>query len=90
MTKAELISKMADDAGITKSTAEKALNSLVDAVTESLSSGDKITLVGFGTFDVTERAQREGRNPRTGEAITIPASRTVRFKAGNKLRDTVR
>ncbi len=90
MTKAELVSRMADDAGITKGTAEKALNSLIAAVADALASGDKVTLVGFGTFDVAERAQREGRNPRTGEVITIPASRVVRFKVGNKLRDSVK
>ncbi len=89
MTKAELITRMADDAGITKGKAEQALSSFIEAVTGTLSSGDKITLVGFGTFDVGERAQREGRNPRTGQAITIPASRTVRFRAGNKLRESV-
>jgi len=90
MTKAELVSRMADDAGITKGTAEKALNSLIAAVTDALSDGDKITLVGFGTFEVAERSQREGRNPRTGEAIVIPASKVVKFKAGSKLRETVK
>lgn len=90
MTKAELVAKMADVAGITKGTAEKALNSFVAAVGDALASGDKITLVGFGTFDVAERAKREGRNPRTGEAITIPAGKVVRFKAGNKLKDAIK
>jgi DNA-binding protein HU-beta len=90
MTKADLVSKMASDAGITKALAEKALNSFVSAVTDALGKGDKITLVGFGTFDVAKRSQREGRNPRTGQAITIPASKVVRFKAGNKLKDAVK
>ncbi len=89
MTKAELIGKMADDAGVTKIAAEKALNGFISAVSEALSAGDKITLVGFGTFDVAERSQREGRNPRTGEVISIPASKVVRFKAGNKLKEKV-
>ncbi|GKT10678.1 HU family DNA-binding protein [Desulforhabdus sp. TSK] len=89
MTKAELIGKMADDAGVTKIAAEKALNGFISAVSEALAAGDKITLVGFGTFDVAERSQREGRNPRTGEVISIPASKVVRFKAGNKLKEKV-
>jgi DNA-binding protein HU-beta len=90
MTKADLVGKMADEAGITKAVAEKALNSFVSAVTDALAGGDKVTLVGFGTFDVAERTQREGRNPRTGETITIPASKVVRFKVGNKLKDSVK
>ncbi len=90
MTKADLVIKIADGSGITKAAAEKALNSLIDAVGEALGKGDKITLVGFGTFDVSERSQREGRNPRTGETITIPSSKVVRFKAGNKLRESVK
>jgi len=89
MTKADLISKMADEAGITKAAAEKALNSFVSAVADSLAKGDKVTLVGFGTFSVAERAQREGRNPRTGETITIAASKTIKFKAGSKLKDAL-
>ncbi|MEJ5365189.1 MAG: HU family DNA-binding protein [Desulfosoma sp.] len=89
MTKADLISKMADEAGITKAAAEKALNSFVAAVADSLAKGDKVTLVGFGTFSVAERAQREGRNPRTGETITIAASKTIKFKAGSKLKDAL-
>lgn len=90
MTKAELVAKMADDSGITKAMAEKALNSFVAAVTGALSSGEKITLVGFGTFEVAARAKREGRNPRTGATIVIPASKVVKFKAGSKLRDSVK
>lgn len=89
MTKADLISRIADEAGITKAAAEKALNSFVAAVADSLANGDKVTLVGFGTFSVAERAQREGRNPRTGEAITIAASKTIKFKAGSKLKDAL-
>lgn len=89
MTKADLISRMADEAGITKAAAEKALNSFVAAVADSLAKGDKVTLVGFGTFSVAERAQREGRNPRTGETITIAASKTIKFKAGSKLKEAL-
>jgi DNA-binding protein HU-beta len=90
MTKADLVAKMADSAGVTKAVAEKALNSLISAVTDALAAGDKITLVGFGTFDLAERSQREGRNPRTGETITIPSAKVVRFKAGNKLKESVK
>ncbi len=89
MTKAELVSRIADDAGITKAVAEDALNGIIGAIGDALASGDKITLVGFGTFDVAERSQREGRNPRTGEMISIPASKVVRFKAGSKLKESV-
>ena len=89
MTKAELVSRMADDADITKIMAENVLNGLIEVIGGALASGDKITLVGFGTFEVVERSQREGRNPRTGEVMTIPASKTVRFKAGSKLKESV-
>ncbi|MEJ5349268.1 MAG: HU family DNA-binding protein [Desulfosoma sp.] len=89
MTKADLISRMADESGITKAAAEKALNSFVAAVADSLAKGEKVTLVGFGTFSVAERAQREGRNPRTGETITIAASKTIKFKAGSKLKEAL-
>jgi DNA-binding protein HU-beta len=90
MTKSELVAKMAEGAGITKAMAEKALNNFVSAVSDALTQGDKITLVGFGTFDVAERAQREGRNPRTGKTIVIPASKVVKFRPGSKLRDSVK
>ncbi len=90
MTKADLVAKMAEDAGITKAAAEKALNSFLGAVSDSLAGGDKVTLVGFGTFSVAERAQREGRNPRTGEVITIEACKVVKFKAGSKLKEAVK
>jgi DNA-binding protein HU-beta len=90
MTKAELVAKMADSAGIARSIAEKALNSFISAVADALAQEEKITLVGFGTFDVALRAQREGRNPRTGQPITIPSSKAVRFKAGNRLKEAVK
>jgi DNA-binding protein HU-beta len=90
MTKAELVAKIASAEGITKSQAEKALDGFISAVSGALATGDKITLVGFGTFSVGSRAQREGRNPRTGEKIKIPASKTVRFKAGKALSEKVK
>lgn len=85
MTKAELISKMAEDAGITKAAANDALNSFIDGVTKSLKGGDKLTLVGFGTFSVSKRAARKGRNPFTGEEIKIKAKKVARFKASKEL-----
>lgn len=90
MTKAELVGKIANEAGITKSQAEKAVDGFISAVSGALVAGDNITLVGFGTFSTGERAQREGRNPRTGEKIKIPASKVVKFKAGKTLSDKVK
>jgi len=90
MTKAELVAKMASMAGITKSMADKAVDGFVAAVSDTLATGDKVTLVGFGTFSVGVRAQREGRNPRTGEKIKIPASKNVKFKAGKSLSEKVK
>jgi DNA-binding protein HU-beta len=85
MNKAELISKIADDAEITKTQANAALDSFVEAVTKSLKSGGKVTLVGFGTFSVTKRAARNGRNPQTGQVIKIKAKKVAKFKAGKEL-----
>ncbi|HEX5668637.1 MAG TPA: HU family DNA-binding protein [Chitinophagaceae bacterium] len=85
MNKAELISKIADDAGIKKSEANAALDSFVEAVTKTLKGGGKVTLVGFGTFSVTKRAARNGRNPQTGAVIKIKAKKVARFKAGKEL-----
>lgn len=90
MTKAELVSKMAEKAGISKANAEKALKGFMEAVQEALAKGDKIALVGFGTFSVSERAAREGRNPKTGEKITIPSCKVVKFKPGNDLKKVVK
>ena len=90
MTKAELVAKIASKGGITKSQADKALNGFVSAVSAALSGGDKITLVGFGTFSISARAPREGRNPRTGAKIKIPASKAVKFKAGKTLSEKVK
>jgi DNA-binding protein HU-beta len=90
MTKAELVEKIASEGGITKPQAEKAVEGFISAVSGALSSGDKVTLVGFGTFSVGERAAREGRNPRTGEKIKIPESKVVKFKAGKTLSEKVK
>ncbi|MDA8307182.1 MAG: HU family DNA-binding protein [Deltaproteobacteria bacterium] len=90
MTKAELVGKVANESGITKAQAEKAVDGFVSAVSGALAAGDNVTLVGFGTFSVGERAQREGRNPRTGEKIEIPASKVVKFKAGKNLSEKVK
>ncbi|MGE9311898.1 HU family DNA-binding protein [Niabella sp. CJ426] len=85
MNKAELIEKLAKDAGITKTQANAALDSFTEAVTKTLKKGDKVTLVGFGTFSVTKRAARNGRNPQTGAVIKIKAKKVARFKAGKEL-----
>ena len=89
MTKAELINVVAQKTELSKKDSEKAVSAVVDAITEALASGDKVSLVGFGTFEVSERPEREGRNPKTGEAMTIAASRTPKFKAGKALKDQV-
>ena len=85
MNKAELIAKIADDAGITKTQANASLDSFVAAVTKTLKSGNKVTLVGFGTFSVSKRAARNGRNPQTGAVIKIKAKKVAKFKAGKEL-----
>lgn len=85
MNKAELIAKLADDASITKTQANEALDSFVEAVTKTLKGGGKVTLVGFGTFSVSKRAARNGRNPQTGEVIKIKARKVAKFKAGKEL-----
>jgi DNA-binding protein HU-beta len=90
MTKVELVGKIASESGITKSQAEKAVDGFVSAVSDALATGDKITLVGFGSFSIGERSEREGRNPRTGEKIKIPASKVVKFKAGKTLSEKVK
>jgi DNA-binding protein HU-beta len=89
MTKQELVSKMAEDAGISKKAAEDALNSFIDAVKGSLGKGDGVSLVGFGTFGVSQRSARTGRNPQTGAEIKIPARKVPTFKAGKGLKDAV-
>lgn len=89
MNKTELIAAIAEQAEISKKDAEKALKAFVDVVTEQLKEGEKVQLVGFGTFEVSERAAREGRNPQTGETMKIEASKAPKFKAGKALKDMV-
>lgn len=89
MNKSELIEKIASDADITKAAAGRALDSFIAAVTDTLKGGDKISLVGFGTFEVRERAERTGRNPQTGAEIKIAAAKVPAFKAGKALKDAV-
>ena len=90
MTKAELIDKIASGAGFSKADAVKALDTTLNSVKASLKKGQKVTLVGFGTFSVVKRKSRKGRNPRTGDVITIPATKTPKFTAGRALKDAVR
>jgi DNA-binding protein HU-beta len=85
MNKAELISRISDDVSITRGQANAALDSFVNAVMESLKGGDKVTLVGFGTFSVSKRQARNGRNPQTGQTIKIKAKKVAKFKAGKEL-----
>ena len=89
MNKAELITKIAADSGLSKKDSEKALTAALDAITAALQEGEKVQLVGFGIFDVKERAARTGRNPKTKETIEIPASVVPVFKAGKALKDAV-
>ena len=89
MNKSELIAAMADKTGETKKKAEASLNALIDVITEALVKGDKVQLVGFGSFEVRKRAARKGRNPQTKEEIKIPASKAPVFKAGKALKDLV-
>ena len=87
MNKTELIAAVADNAELSKKDAEKALKAFVDVVTSELKKGEKVQLVGFGTFEVSERPAREGRNPQTGETMPIAASKAPKFKAGKALKD---
>ena len=89
MNKAELIAAIAAETGATKKAAEETVNSFVNVVTEALKKGDKVQLVGFGSFEVRKRAARKGRNPQTKEEIRIPASKAPVFKAGKALKDVV-
>ena len=89
MKKVELVEAIASKAGITKADAARALDATLETISGALESGDKVPLVGFGTFGVSERGERTARNPRTGESITIPARRAVTFKAGTALKDKV-
>jgi DNA-binding protein HU-beta len=89
VTKKELVATIADEAKISKTAAEKALNAVIEGITDALSNREKVTFVGFGTFFVAERPARKGRNPRTGEAIKIPACAVPKFKAGKSLKEAV-
>ncbi len=90
MNKTELVESVAKLSGLSKADAGKAVDAVVDSVTNALVAGDKVTLIGFGTFETRERAARTGRNPRTGEELQIAASKTPAFKAGKKLKDAVK
>lgn len=90
MNRAELVAKMAEDAGISKAAAERALSSFIEGVAGALKRGGKVSLVGFGTFSVSSRAARTGRNPRTGAEIRIPASKMPKFKPGKGLKDSIK
>lgn len=89
MNKAELVAAIAEKTELSKKDSEKALKAFIDVVTEELIKGEKIQLVGFGTFEVTERAAREGRNPQTGKTMEIAACKAPKFKAGKQLKDAL-
>lgn len=89
MNKNDLVASVAEQAGLTKADAAKAVDAVFDAITNALKTGDEVRLVGFGTFAVSTREASEGRNPRTGEKIAIPASKQPKFKAGKGLKDSV-
>lgn len=89
MNKADLVQSIAQKSGMAKKDVEMVLNHFIGEVTEALSTGDKVQLVGFGTFETRQRASRAGRNPQTGKEIVIPASNVPAFKAGNKLKEAV-
>jgi DNA-binding protein HU-beta len=89
MNKSELVAAIAEKAELSKKDSEKALKAFTETVSEQLKKGEKIQLVGFGTFEVTKRAARTGKNPQTGKAISIPASKAPKFKAGKALKETV-
>lgn len=89
MNKAELVADVSDRSGLTKRDAEKAVNAIVESIEGALTKGDKVSLVGFGTFEVRSRAERSGRNPRTGATLKISASKVPAFKAGKALKDNI-
>lgn len=89
MNKTELIAAVAQKADLNKKDAEKALAAVIGGIEDALKAGEKVQLIGFGTFEVRERAAKEGRNPRTGETMTIPASKVPAFKAGKALKDSL-
>ena len=90
MKKSDLIAKMAEKTDLSKKDAEKALNAFIDSVTDALVDGDKVVLVGFGSFETKKRAARKGKNPQTGAEINIPASTVPTFKVGKALKDAVK
>jgi DNA-binding protein HU-beta len=90
VNKSELIDAIADGAGISKTQAESALNAMIDAVQDAVAGGDKVTLPGFGSWSQSQRSARQGRNPRTGEIVQIPASKGVKFSAGAKFKSAVK
>jgi len=90
MNKGDLITKIASDAGITKTQAQSALNAFLQTTAGALKKGDKITLVGFGTFSTSKRSARKGRNPQTGKEINIPAKKVVKFRPGKDLAGTIK
>jgi len=89
VTKADLVNSIAEKAGLSKADAEKALKAFTDAVTDALKAGEKVSLVGFGTFSVGDRAARTGQKPQTGAKIEIPAAKVPKFKAGKALKDSI-
>lgn len=89
MNKGDLVAKISQDCEIAKAVAEKALGSVLEGIGDALKKGDSVTLVGFGTFSISERAARKGRNPQTGEEIQIPVKKAVKFKAGKGLSESV-
>ncbi len=89
MNKTELISVVAEKTGLSKKDSDKAVNAAIESIVEAMKAGEKVTLIGFGAFEVKERAARVGRNPQTKQEILIPASRTPVFKAGKALKDTI-
>ena len=89
MTKSDLVNYMAEETGLTKADATRAIDATFAEITKALANGDKVPLVGFGTFSVSKRAAREGRNPKTGETVQIAARNAVSFKAGSALKDSV-
>ncbi|MGB3225464.1 MAG: HU family DNA-binding protein [Desulforhopalus sp.] len=90
MNKGDLIEKVAKECGLSKAVTDQVLNSILGSISGAVTAGDKVTLIGFGTFTVTERAAREGRNPQSGETIQIPARKVIKFKAGKNLVDAIK
>ena len=89
MKKSDIVAKVAESTGLSKKDSEKALTAVIDSITDALIAGDKVQLVGFGTFEVSKRAAREGRNPQTGQTMKIDACKAPKFKAGKALKDAI-